>query len=128
MKSADIKNDTQTEIDTGEIEKKVCSYLTRLDFDHYQLGIYFIPEKQMKRLNRDYRGKDRPTDVLSFPIDEPLKSSWDGKEDLILGDVFVCPAQVEKGEMFKTVKHGVVHLLGADHEKDEEEFNNYLEK
>jgi len=129
MNSVEIRNDSTTQINKVEIENKVKSFLSRLNLDNYQLGIYFIPADQMKRLNRDYRGKDRLTDVLSFPIDQPLKNKLDSTEEIILGDIFVSPSQAkDSNDLYKIVKHGLVHLLGLDHEKDEEEFEKYLEK
>jgi probable rRNA maturation factor len=71
----------------------------------------------MQRLNREWMGHDRPTDVLSFALQGP--------EGILLGDVYICPAvarrqAVEFGvppreELLRLVVHGTLHLLGHDH-------------
>ena len=66
-------------------------------------------------LNREHRGIDRPTDVLSFPIDA-AGESYGPRE---LGDVVICPEHTE--DLDEAVVHGVLHLVGMDHETDEGE-------
>ena len=79
-------------------------------------------------LNREHRGKDEPTDVLSFPIDED--DDLDGVTRL-LGDVVICVPVAERqaaeqgvepgDELVDLLVHGVLHLLGYDHETDDGE-------
>ncbi len=69
----------------------------------------------MRALNRDHRGIDRPTDVLSFPVDEAGPAA--GPREL--GDVVVCPEHAE--DLVEAVVHGVLHLCGHDHEIDDGE-------
>ena len=90
-----------------------------------ELTIRIVDAAESQALNRRYRGKDKPTNVLSFPAELP--------EDLglpLLGDVVICREVVE-GEAAAQGKapdahwahmviHGVLHLLGYDHETDEE--------
>ena len=92
----------------------------------WALGIAFVGEGEMRALNAEHRGLDEVTDVLAFPLD--------GREELPLGlerqlgDVVVCSAQAvrqagEAGvapleEMRTLVVHGLLHLLGHDHEID----------
>ena len=66
----------------------------------------------MRELNRRHRGLDQPTDVLSFPVDEPGEAA--GPREL--GDVVVCPE--ESRDLNEVVVHGVLHLCGYDHETD----------
>jgi probable rRNA maturation factor len=66
----------------------------------------------MRALNREHRGRDRPTDVLSFPVDEREPSA--GPREL--GDVVVCPEHCN--DVTEAVVHGVLHLCGYDHERD----------
>jgi probable rRNA maturation factor len=66
----------------------------------------------MRRLNRDHRGQDRPTDVLSFPVDEAGLAA--GPREL--GDVVICPKYTE--DLTEAVVHGVLHVCGYDHETD----------
>jgi probable rRNA maturation factor len=77
------------------------------------VSIALVSEDEIRALNRDHRGRDRPTDVLSFPVDGPGQVA--GPREL--GDVFICPEQV-KGELAEVVVHGVLHLCGYDHETD----------
>jgi len=66
----------------------------------------------MHQLNREHLGLDRPTDVLSFPVDEAGAAA--GPREL--GDVVICPEEAE--DLVEAVVHGVLHLCGYDHETD----------
>jgi probable rRNA maturation factor len=79
------------------------------------LAIALVGEDEMRRLNREHRTIDRPTDVLSFPVDE-LSASPGPRE---LGDVVICPEHTT--DLVEAVVHGVLHLCGYDHERDEGE-------
>lgn len=79
------------------------------------LAIELVGEERIRELNRDHRGKDAPTDVLSFPIDEDEPVA--GPREL--GDVVICPEHTE--DMVEAVVHGVLHLCGYDHETDDGE-------
>jgi probable rRNA maturation factor len=80
------------------------------------LAVEFVDAERIRELNREHRGLDVPTDVLSFPIDgaEPLSG---GPREL--GDVVICPEHTV--ELREAVVHGVLHLVGMDHEVDEGE-------
>jgi probable rRNA maturation factor len=77
-------------------------------------AVAFVDEDQMRRLNRR-RGRDTPTDVLSFPVDGPGVVA--GPREL--GDVVVCAALAE--DPVEAVVHGVLHLCAYDHETDDGE-------
>ena len=72
-------------------------------------------EEEIRRLNREHRGHDEPTDVLSFPVDESGPAT--GPREL--GDVVICPEHTE--DLVEAVVHGVLHLCGYDHETDQGE-------
>jgi probable rRNA maturation factor len=74
--------------------------------------VQLVGEGQIRTLNREHRDIDRPTDVLSFPVDEGGPSA--GPREL--GDVVICPEQTE--DLIEAVVHGVLHLCGYDHESD----------
>jgi probable rRNA maturation factor len=76
------------------------------------LAIELVGEDRIRALNREHRGRDRPTDVLSFPVDETAPA--DGPREL--GDVVICPRLTE--DLTEAVVHGVLHLCGYDHESD----------
>lgn len=95
----------------------------------FEVGVVFVGDAEMARLNAAYRGKRKTTDVLSFGNDEP----WPGAgERELLGDVIVSVAQAGRqakaagkplrAELAMLLVHGVLHLLGYDHEtiKDEQ--------
>jgi probable rRNA maturation factor len=79
------------------------------------LAIAFVGAEEIRELNREHRGIDRPTDVLSFPVDEAGPTA--GPREL--GDVVICPKHTE--DLDEAVVHGVLHLCGYDHEVDDGE-------
>jgi probable rRNA maturation factor len=81
------------------------------------LAVEIVDAERIRELNREARGKDEPTDVLSFPIDE-LGPAAGPRE---LGDVAICPELCVDMTLAETVVHGVLHLCGYDHETDDGE-------
>ncbi|MFL5895828.1 MAG: rRNA maturation RNase YbeY [Thermoleophilaceae bacterium] len=79
------------------------------------LAIELVGEERIRDLNRDHRGRDAPTDVLSFPIDESEPVA--GPREL--GDVVICPQHT--ANLVEATVHGVLHLCGYDHETDDGE-------
>ena len=79
------------------------------------LAIDFVDADAIEKLNAEHRSLDRPTDVLSFPVDEagPVAGPRE------LGDVVICPSETE--DLDEAVVHGVLHLCGYDHETDDGE-------
>lgn len=77
------------------------------------LAVAFVDSERIRELNREHRGLDRPTDVLSFPVDG-VGESVRPRE---LGDVVICREYTE--DVTEAVVHGVLHLCGYDHETDE---------
>jgi probable rRNA maturation factor len=88
-----------------------------------ELAVRLVPPAEIRRLNRDYRGKDKPTNVLSFP--STVRGEVTPRP---LGDVVICPAVLrrearEQGKRLRAhwahlMVHGVLHLVGYDHERD----------
>jgi probable rRNA maturation factor len=76
------------------------------------VAVEFVGPERITALNREFRGRDGPTDVLSFPLDGD--GSVLGEREL--GDVVICPAHTE--DLLEAVVHGVLHLTGMDHEQD----------
>ena len=79
------------------------------------LAVAIVGAEEIRRLNRDHRGRDRPTDVLSFPVDGAGPAA--GPREL--GDVVICPEHTT--DLVEAVVHGVLHLCGYDHETDDGE-------
>jgi probable rRNA maturation factor len=82
------------------------------------VAVEFVDAERIAALNAEHRGKEKPTDVLSFPIDE-LDETWAGTGTRELGDVVICPEYTE--DLLEAVVHGVLHLTGMDHETDDGE-------
>ncbi|MCB1872150.1 MAG: rRNA maturation RNase YbeY [Gammaproteobacteria bacterium] len=90
---------------------------------HAELTIRLVDESESRRLNREFRGQDKPTNVLSFPVDIPIIVGSD-----LLGDLVICAPVVqreaaaqgksERAHWAHMVVHGVLHLLGLDHRTD----------
>ncbi|PSJ45488.1 rRNA maturation RNase YbeY [Zobellella taiwanensis] len=93
--------------------------------DETEITVRLVDETESQALNRDYRGKDKPTNVLSFPFEAPP-----GVELPLIGDLVICRQVVEreaaeqgkapKAHWAHMVVHGCLHLLGFDHIKDDE--------
>jgi probable rRNA maturation factor len=79
------------------------------------VAVEFVDSQRIAELNAAHRDKDEPTDVLSFPID----SGDDVGGPRELGDVVICPEHTE--DLREAVVHGVLHLVGMDHETDDGE-------
>lgn len=98
--------------------------LDHLGVEDGHLAIEIVGEFRIHQLNREFRGKDDPTDVLSFPVDGE-EIAIDGPPALQvvgaleLGDVAINPDHTEN--MVEAVVHGVLHLCGYDHEVDDGE-------
>lgn len=113
-----------------------------------ELSVTFVGEDEIAALNARFLGRDGPTDVLSFPLEDELGTSAalsrtgatsppaggasPGGEGppLLLGDVVICPAVARRNalehagtyedELSLLLVHGILHVLGMDHEKDDE--------
>ncbi len=96
-----------------ELRGPAAAALAAAGISDGHVAIELVAEERIAALNRDHRGKDRPTDVLSFPIDGDGPSA--GPREL--GDVVICPAHTE--DLQEAVVHGVLHLCGYDHETDD---------
>ena len=126
----------QTEIaipeELEETLKKAMDIVARKEnlTDNTEVDITIVNNEEIHTLNRDYRGIDRPTDVLSFALDEGDEEPEveDGEAEHLLGDVIIsAPRAVEQGEEFGhgltremtyLAVHGMLHLLGYDHMED----------
>jgi probable rRNA maturation factor len=92
-----------------------------------EIGVSVVGPAESRRLNAQFRGKDKPTNVLSFPVAElPLPGAR--AEPRPLGDLVICPQvlRTEAREQKKSLRahwahlvvHGSLHLIGYDHERD----------
>jgi probable rRNA maturation factor len=80
------------------------------------VAVCFVDAARIAELNAEHRGKEGPTDVLSFPIDEAELEVVGPRE---LGDVVICPEHTV--DIREAIVHGALHLVGMDHEVDDGE-------
>jgi probable rRNA maturation factor len=90
--------------------------------DRVELSVSFVDEAEMTELHLRYMNEEGPTDVLSFPLDE-----IDDRGVRLIGDVIVAPSVAARnnpadpaGEIRLLLVHGILHVLGYDHEDDAE--------
>jgi probable rRNA maturation factor len=99
----------------GELRPAVTAALRTARVVDGHLSVELVSVSRIRELNRRHRGRDEPTDVLSFPIDG--SDSVAGPREL--GDVVICPEHA--ADLDQTTVHGVLHLCGYDHETDDGE-------
>jgi len=144
----EIHNFTQNKIDEKFFEKVAKIVLDTVNIkDRVEISLAIVGDGRMRKLNKIYRGKNRVTDVLSFDNKSVLKYlskafprlEKDKEVEFIeapdgvkkLGEVILCYPQAKKQarqanhslelELTTLLIHGIVHLLGYDHEKDEKQ-------
>jgi probable rRNA maturation factor len=83
------------------------------------IAVEFVDAIRMAELNGEHRGKDGPTDVLSFPVDGADPSAPGEGVPRELGDVVICPEHTI--DLSEAIVHGALHLVGMDHETDDGE-------
>jgi probable rRNA maturation factor len=125
----DVDDRTQSGADPLAIADVVEAVLAAEGVGDAEVGVVIVDAPTMRAFNAEYRGTDEPTDVLAFPIDEE-------PDDLpgvprLLGDVVICREVLEAqaaaagvavgAELTALAVHGVLHLLGYDHETDQGE-------
>jgi probable rRNA maturation factor len=96
----------------GELRPATAAALRGVGVTAGHLSIELVDPGRIRELNREHRGLDEPTDVLSFPIDGTATVA--GPREL--GDVVICPDQT--ADLEEAAVHGVLHLCGYDHEAD----------
>ncbi|WP_331343854.1 rRNA maturation RNase YbeY [Cellvibrio sp. UBA7661] len=123
----DIENNSKSQQvpSAAELERWISAALDSQKLEDAEVSLYIVDEEEGQELNCEYRGKDYPTNVLSFPADIPEEVGVP-----LLGDLVVCAPVVEReaAEQDKTLAahwahmlvHGSLHLLGFDHIEDAE--------
>lgn len=112
--------------DQARLARLARAILSSVGETSAELGIMFVGDQRMRSLNRQYRGKDRTTDVLAFAMREAPRFSAG-----LLGDVVIAvptaARQAKEGqrsldeELTVLLVHGILHLCGYDHERSEKE-------
>jgi probable rRNA maturation factor len=117
----------EIKVDTRKIKQEIGKILRSLDCNDHEISILFVGDQGIRDLNRQFRDIDRPTDVLSFP----QLSDDDPGPVLVLGDVAISVETAHQQaddhglsleeELTLLLIHGILHLLGYDHEISEQE-------
>ena len=108
-------------VDTGPIVARLVWTCRRLGLENASMGLMVVGPDEMAAINGEHRDKPTPTDVLAFPVDGPEALEWpaDGPPPE-LGDVIICP-EAAQDPLETLAVHGLLHLLGYDHEVDDGE-------
>ena len=115
-------------IDRAWLRRTAEAVLSAARADGAELSLVLVSDRRMRALNRRYRKKDRPTDVLAFPLHENWgQATFRSLSPFLLGDVVISVPTArrqatERGhglrdELRRLLVHGVLHLLGYDHER-----------
>jgi probable rRNA maturation factor len=98
-----------------ELRSPVAAALDAAGVTDGHLSVELVTADRIRRLNRQHRGRDSPTDVLAFPVDGA--GEVEGPREL--GDVVICPEHA--ADLLEAAVHGTLHLCGYDHETDDGE-------
>ena len=115
-------------IKTANLRRRLTKLLKELDLSEADLSVTVTDDAEIREINRQYRGADKATNVLAFAMEEgePLPGA-----PRVLGDIIISAETIQKeagplgyteGEMFYFyLVHGLLHLIGYDHEQGSEE-------
>ena len=116
-------------IDCALIESQGESILLFLECENQELSVLLADDKKIRTLNKQYRGQDRATDVLSFSQNEEKEEN--NPNSHLMGDVVISTVTAKRQaaehgltleeEIVLLLIHGILHLLGFDHERSNEE-------
>lgn len=128
MSEYEIINEYNYKENYDYLNKVIDHTLNKLNIKNAFFSVIFIDDNKMQEMNKEYRGIDRTTDVLSFALEDNNTYTPEIRE---LGDIFISIpkmqaqaqeyAHSEKRELSFLVCHGLLHLLGYDHTKSKEE-------
>ncbi len=136
----EINNSTKSKPNRRLIEKAVLAFTSVSKIRQAYFSLAFVGDSEMSNLNRDYRGQDKVTDVLSFA--EEKDNFIAPSEQRYLGEIIICLAQAKRQaqeydwtlnkEIVRLLVHGLAHLIGYDHEgvsrKEAEKMQGFEEK
>ena len=125
----------EKDLPKNNLEDWISQVLTEVDREGFSVSLLFTDDERIKELNNNYRGKDTATDVLSF---SQMEGEEFGFENHFLGDIVIAvPYVTEQAKrlghsVFEEVRylilHGILHLMGYDHNEDEDCEMSRLEK
>jgi probable rRNA maturation factor len=119
-----LNNQNKIRLALPPLEKFASTVLRQLRLNSASVAVAFVTDAEIARLNKTYREKNKPTDVLSFPAQSAKRAN----KKKFLGDIAIAPAVARryarknsrtlKNEICILILHGILHLLGYDHETD----------
>jgi probable rRNA maturation factor len=119
-----LNNQKRVRLVLPRFEKFSNRSLRQLNLNSRSVAIAFVSDAEIARLNKTYRNKNKPTDVLSFPAQSAKRPN----KRKFLGDIAIAPAVARRyakkngrtleNEICTLILHGILHLLGYDHETD----------
>lgn len=126
----EIINELPYEIpELPQLEKYVNYLVKKLSLEKCEFNIIFIDNTQIHQINKEYRNVDRPTDVISFAMEDNMDITY--KDFRLLGDIYIsiekCYEQAldyghsRQREISFLTTHGILHLLGYDHMETDDE-------
>ena len=130
MNKLEIFNETNEEIkEIKDIERVIDIAIKHQKLDNLEFNIIIVDNTYIHELNKNYRGIDRPTDVISFALED--NKDFINIDHRVLGDIYISidkakEQAIEYGhdlrrEICFLAVHGFLHLLGYDHMKEEDE-------
>jgi len=133
-----IRNLTEIQVDK-EIVKEISKKVLKQEKKQGDISIVFVSAKRMQDLNKRYRKEDKVTDVLCFSQNSMVSEFFNlPKACFELGEIIVCLTKIkENAKEFKSsfekelkwvIIHGILHILGYDHEKSEKQAQRMREK
>ena len=128
----EVFNETDNELnkELDELKDFLLKVAKDEKLDNIIYNVIIVDNEQIHEINKEYRGIDRPTDVISFALEDD--KSFNRTDIRVLGDIYISIDKVKsqseeyghsfKRELYFLAVHGFLHLLGYDHmEKDDEE-------
>ena len=123
MKLQIDNNQNKIKINKRKIRSTVLKILKILDCANKEISLSFVDDEKIKKLNKQYLGKDKPTNVISFPLQEGEYSDINPN---IIGDIVISTETAQRDalrgnltisqEIDFLIIHGILHLLGYNHE------------
>jgi probable rRNA maturation factor len=114
-------------VDARALRAAARRLLAAVDEDHASLSLTLVSDAEMRTINKEHRGKDRPTDVLSFSIDGAVPGNGQAASpERLLGDVVISVETARRQaagydatlqqEIYRLLIHGLLHVMGHDHQ------------
>lgn len=130
MNQVSIYNETEEKLNEIDELPKLIDYMIKFEkLDNLIFNVIIVDNEYIHKLNRDYRNIDRPTDVITFALEDNGKIELEGGR--VLGDIYISIDKAKeqakeynhslKRELSFLMVHGFLHLLGYDHMNEEDE-------